>query len=1264
MKVGYLLVILFSVFLNAGFAQNEANIWYFGQNAGLDFNSGTPVALEDGQLITQEGCATISDGIGNLLFYTDGTTVYNRNHALMLNGNDLNGHPSSTQSAIIIPKPGSSYIYYIFTVDYQGQPNGLQYSEVDMTMDAGLGAVTSNKNIMLLTPVMEKLSAVKHSNGVDIWVLAHKNGSAEFYAYLVTNSGIQTPVITSIGNDYGGPGYGENAGYLKFSSDGSKVATVYGRSLNGLQVFDFDNSTGVLSNLRNIFYGGSSVGASYGVEFSPSGEIIYVSGHGGIVQYDLTLPSDFQIQLNIVRLIQEIENNSWGALQLATDGKIYITRSGREDSPDVHHLSVINNPDEVGLGCDFQLDVIDLGTGIAKSGLPPFMQSFFNVGFQYENLCFGEATVFNSNLPDNYDSLEWDFGDGNTSTDENPIHTFLSLGDFNVTLTVSSGSETTSETKLVRIYDVPTAYSISNQVFCDDDYDGHEAIDLSDFNSDILNGQSLDVFSVVYFDGMTNYNNNNPINSSLLDLSVLETRTIIASVRNSNNVSCEDMTIIDVSVEETPNPNTNLPILRECDNSSYGTSEDGIILFDLTQNEASILNGQSATEFTVNYYTDLALSNQITNPSSYQNTNTFETIYVQIVNNQNTNCNAVTQFDIEVLELPVVNSIVSLSQCDDDLDGYSMFNLNEVISEITINPESDTVTFYELPLDAEDGNSPIINPFTYVNESISSDVIWARIENGNGCHRVSQVNLFVSTTQIPSTYSRDFYKCDDGDNITDGVATFDLTSVNYEVEALFPTGQQLVISYYRNQADALSEVNPILDIANYQNIGYPFIQDIFVRVDSDVDNDCLGLGHHVTLHVETIPTAFSVNLDEQCDDDGDGMYAFDTSTVESILINGQSNVIVRYTDENGSPLPSPLPNPFVTASQTIRATVINSLSLDPNGACFDETQIVFTVDEAAIAHTVPDFIECDDDNDGQFAFDTSPIESIVLNGQTGMIVSYYDEMGNELPSPLPNPFITDSQIVTVRVENELSSICYDETIVNFVVVEQPQLSMDDTWSICEGSNVELIADMGYDEYLWSTGDTSQSIIVDIPGTYDVTATNIYGGIRCETSQTVTVLESGIATITEIEIEDWSANNNQIVVMVEGAGDYEYSLDGINYQDSNVFSYLDVDDYTVFVRDKNGCGIVTEDVYLLYYPKVFTPNGDGTNDTWQLYNSNKEQSNIVYIYDRYGKLLKQLNPNSTGWDGSFKGNIMPNSDYWFVLKRQNGKEYRGHFSLKR
>ena len=158
------LIILNLIILNLFvYSQHEADYWYFGNFAGLDFSSGKPEPLTNGQLINYEGCAVASDSSGNLLFYTNGMTVWNKEHQQMLNGEGLFGNTSSTQSSIIVPTPNKPNEYHLFTVDVIGTTQdpgrGLNYSIINMSRGNGLGAVTEIKNNNLLILVMFLLSA-------------------------------------------------------------------------------------------------------------------------------------------------------------------------------------------------------------------------------------------------------------------------------------------------------------------------------------------------------------------------------------------------------------------------------------------------------------------------------------------------------------------------------------------------------------------------------------------------------------------------------------------------------------------------------------------------------------------------------------------------------------------------------------------------------------------------------------------------------------------------------------------------------------------------------------------------------------------------------------------------------------------------------------------------------------------------------------------------------------------------------------------------
>ena len=369
-----ILILNFALFTNIGFAQPQAYNWYFGQNAALNFSSGNPVSISGSAMNTYEGCASISDPItGILLFYTDGTYVWDKNNNQMPNGFGMHGSSTSTQSGVIVPHPDSANIYYIFVADWEGNANGITYNEVDMTLNAGLGDVTL-KNVQLVTPACEKICAVKHCNGLDYWVIVHgyQNNSGvdtTFYAYLVTPAGVQAPVITNIGNQILSSNIASTIGYLKASPNGRKLASANSYGIDTMQLFDFDNSTGILSNCISIPTGTGS--QPYGVSFSPNNQVLYVSGEvtGNIYQYDIS--SNNEATINASQYIAASGGQDGNmALQLASNGKIYVAEGG------AGFLDAINNPDVLGAGCNFTANAVTLTFGTSGLGLPNFVDAY------------------------------------------------------------------------------------------------------------------------------------------------------------------------------------------------------------------------------------------------------------------------------------------------------------------------------------------------------------------------------------------------------------------------------------------------------------------------------------------------------------------------------------------------------------------------------------------------------------------------------------------------------------------------------------------------------------------------------------------------------------------------------------------------------------------------------------------------------------------------------------------------------------------------
>lgn len=313
---------------------------------------------------------------------------------------------------------------------------------------------------------------------------------------------------------------------------------------------------------------------------------------------------------------------------------------------------------------------------------------------------------------------------------------------------------------------------------------------------------------------------------------------------------------------------------------------------------------------------------------------------------------------------------------------------------------------------------------------------------------------------------------------------------------------------------------------------------------------------------------------------------------------------------------------------------------------------------------------CDDLNDGTENVKLEDFNSHLISNTTNYNFSYYKSLPDAENELTANKIIAVSDYKLALGENKIyvrinsNTPCYAIATLKLTLLSKPFIPIQDIIPICENKSIIIDAGIGADNYLWSNGATTQTITANNPGDLSVTVTKNHSIISCSSEKSFTVKTSNIAKISSIETKDWTDNNNTITVFATGLGDYEYSIDGINYQANNLFSGVNSGEYKIYVRDKNGCGTATEEVYLLMYPKFFTPNGDGYNDTWKIKSSDNEKNLSLKIFDRYGTLLKELDSNSSGWDGTYTGQPLPTTDYWFVVTRKDGTEHKGHFSLKR
>ncbi|MFK8103953.1 MAG: gliding motility-associated C-terminal domain-containing protein [Saprospiraceae bacterium] len=418
-------------------AQGETNNWYFGTNAGLDFNTNPPTVLTNGALIAPEGVASISNQNGQLLFYTDGEVIYNADHEIMTNGAGLAGENTATQSALIIPKPLSDHLYYVFTLGANGgfgtTTDGLSYSVVDMNFSNGKGAVTE-KNISMLSNATEKQRAIPHANGRDFWLVTHAYDSNAFNTFLVSCQGVQLePVVSRVGRLHRESNSGCCQGFaaegaMAISKNHRRLAVTWNEitsfSLGGptvskwqAELFDFNPNTGKLSNPLTLSnQNGIDQFLAYGICFSPDQKRLYLSVQEAakipkLLQFDLTKDEIFATRMEIARNLDE---QQYGALEIGPDGKIYVARN------QLSYLSVINNPNQLGDAVSYEEEGVDLGIGRSRLGLPNILYDYRSTAFydffpRDTTICF-EEQLFLSLDTLNATSYLWD--DGNTFSEQ------------------------------------------------------------------------------------------------------------------------------------------------------------------------------------------------------------------------------------------------------------------------------------------------------------------------------------------------------------------------------------------------------------------------------------------------------------------------------------------------------------------------------------------------------------------------------------------------------------------------------------------------------------------------------------------------------------------------------------------------------------------------------------------------------------------------------------------------------------------------------
>ena len=520
------------------------------------------------------------------------------------------------------------------------------------------------------------------------------------------------------------------------------------------------------------------------------------------------------------------------------------------------------------------------------------------------------------------------------------------------------------------------------------------------------------------------------------------------------------------------------------------------------------------------------------------------------------------------------------------------------------------------------------------------------------------------TTTFPqaaiATDVDDIDVCDDDDGSRDGFQEFDFTNLNSEIINGQPNAN---VSYHTSLNDANLGVAPIS--FPYTNTSNP--QEIFYRVER-TDSQCADFnsfminvdGSRIDVDVETIFI---------CSNNATETFDFDT-IIDQLVSNSNAFDISYYNSLSDAQNETNSQTSTYTVTPTITTAYIKIV--DPTSAICDQIlNVPLQLDNPPSISNSTTLEVCDDDFDEVVSIDLRDQNDVILNGldPRNHEVFYYESMidrdldQNRLPSNFTNT--SNPQFVYVRVINNISD-CFIDRQYELVVNPRPFLEPQLPITICTDSPESrlLTVESGFAFYEWSTGEsgaTLNSIDVTAPGDFTVVVTNAFG---CQDSITITVEPSEIAILQRIDITDFQNGNNSASVVVTGSGDYEFAVDDEVYQDSPDFSNLGSGFHNLFVRDKNGCGVLEEEFGILDFEPFFTPNGDGFNDIWTLEALREYPEARLLVFDRYGKLLKQLAYDSVGWDGTFNGEPLPSSTYWYTVEIPDRPIVRGFFAMKR
>ena len=848
----------------------------------------------------------------------------------------------------------------------------------------------------------------------------------------------------------------------------------------------------------------------------------------------------------------------------------------------------------------------------------------------------------------------------------------------------------------VTINTQPLANQPNALTICDDNNDGFGIFDLS--NTTLLNEiNSSAGVTISFHETQQNAINNVFAYTGLYNNNVKDNQTLYVRV-SSNSTTCYALTTLQLKVNAKPLATLLAKPYELCDDN-----QDGFMTFNLRSLDSQILGANNASTHTVAYFknsTDaINNTNAISNASSYTNTiPNSETVFARVT--QNTlGCFDVTSFTINVIALPTAILPTEYMLCDDASGNeIELFDLTTKINEITGGNTSLKVQFFRSQSEALANSNPITNITSFAN-TINSQTLFVSVTNtSTNCTSYTTLTLRVMPLPKPNTTPTTLQLCDSSTNNL-GTATFDLTLAENEIK----NGDvSLVLEYYTNKIDAESgnTSNRISNPSQFTNTTVN--QNIYVRVSTSPANpNDIKCATVVTLplKVNLLPGFNNVSNYVLCEPNTDGFMTFDFSNKTVEMLNTVSNpndYKISYFDSQVNAInnTNPLSNLYTNTtafSQNIYVRIDNLVT----NCSSTSNSLQLIVEEGAATTSVTNaqssFCDTDDTNDGKMTLNLTAFNTLLLgtNPVSNYQITYFTNLNDAQlnNNPIPNPSsylsaIPFSYMVYARITNIVSaSKC--TAIEAITITINPQiLPKPIDGIICvdpiSGATIRnyiidsTLPTTGY-TYQWSFNGTvlpleqNATLVANKAGSYSLIATNTLTG--CSSKEVkIEVKSSQSANASYILTRSFSKEQMFTVSVSNGTiEDYSYQLDQGEIQLSPIFNGVTPGPHQITIRDLDGCQETILDAYALDFPNFFTPNGDGYNDTWNISDLSNQPNAVIYIFDRFGKLLNEIRPQGNGWDGTYNRNDLPATDYWFkVIFEENGKmvEFKSHFSLKR